>query len=580
MIDSCTSLAIATHSNPGVYALLLGSGVSRAANIPTGWEVVEDLIGKIAAASGEECGSDREAWYTERFGAEPTYSGVLKAVGKSTAERSGILKAYFEPTEEEQENGDKQPTKAHKAIARLVQRGYIRVILTTNFDRLMERALEAEGVSPTVISRPSDIEAASPLQHAKCTLIKLHGDYLDLTTKNTTVELSTYDRRLKKHLDRILDEYGLIICGWSADWDKALRDALYRCKSRRYTTWWTAHGTLTESAQQLTTFCQAEVIPIQTADEFFDNLDERVSALEQFDRVHPVSTKIAVALTKKYVAEDKYRIQLRDLLMKEIEKIVTEVCSDRYPTAGTFLTDLLVQRILAFDAASETACCILKEACFWDNEGRNADTYCRSIIRLANAAKSGKGNPCAVSLRMHCARLLLYAAGIASIASKNLSLTYRLFSGSALSDSPENVDLTLAFAREVDLWTPVFQSLPGMGKRPLPISDHYFAVLKPVFSDLLPDTVEYRNAFDTFEVIQSFYSADIVEQVVPGAYVFRTNKFSPFSRLVADVKEKKEQSDFLLAGFCRGEMGRFEKAHMLVHSDKWCTLRTERLGSK
>ena len=115
---------------------------------------------------------------------------------------------------------------------------------------------------------------------------------------------------------------------------------------------------------------------------------------------------------------------------------------------------------------------------------------------------------------------------------------------------------------------------------PLPISDHYFAVLKPIFSELLPDTVDYRNAFDTFEVIQSFYSADVVEQVVPGAYIFRTNKYSPFSRLVADVKEKKEQSDFLLAGFCRGEMGRFEKAHMLVHSDNWCTLRTGRLGSK
>ena len=449
MIDARTSLAMVMHANPGVYALLLGSGLSSSARIPTGWAVVEDLIGKIAVASGEDCEPDREAWYTGRFGVEPTYSGVLKAVGKSQAERSGLLRSYFEPTEEEQENGDKQPTKAHKAIARLVRRGTVRVILTTNFDRLMEHALAAEGVSPTIISKPSDIKGARPLQHEKCTLIKLHGDYLDLQTKNTPAELSSYDRLMNQLLDRILDEYGLIVSGWSADWDEALRNALYRCKSRRFTTWWTAHGNLTDSAKRLADFCKAEVIPIQTADEFFENLDERVSALDQFDHAHPISTKIAVALTKKYVAEDKYRIQLHDLLMNEVEKTISEVCSDRYPVAGSFLMDQLVQRIPAFDAATETACHVLREACFWDNEGRNSDTYCRSITRLANAAKVKEGNLCAVSPRMHCARLLLYAAGIASIASKNLSLTYRLFSGSALSDSPENVDLTSAFAREL-----------------------------------------------------------------------------------------------------------------------------------
>lgn len=34
------------------------------------------------------------------------------------------------------------PTVAHKAIANLVKHGFIKVIVTTNFDRLLERALE------------------------------------------------------------------------------------------------------------------------------------------------------------------------------------------------------------------------------------------------------------------------------------------------------------------------------------------------------------------------------------------------------------------------------------------------------
>ncbi len=41
MIEPIVSLAFSLHANKGVYALLLGSGVSRSAGIPTGWEVVK-----------------------------------------------------------------------------------------------------------------------------------------------------------------------------------------------------------------------------------------------------------------------------------------------------------------------------------------------------------------------------------------------------------------------------------------------------------------------------------------------------------------------------------------------------------
>lgn len=44
--------------------------------------------------------------------------------------------------------------------------------------------------------------------------------------KNTASELSQYDERITKLLDQIFDEYGLIICGWSAQWDHALRTAM------------------------------------------------------------------------------------------------------------------------------------------------------------------------------------------------------------------------------------------------------------------------------------------------------------------------------------------------------------------
>ena len=67
MIDPTVSLAFAMHSNPGAYAALIGSGVSAGASIPTGWQVVLDLISKLARVLSESPGDDLAGWYQERF---------------------------------------------------------------------------------------------------------------------------------------------------------------------------------------------------------------------------------------------------------------------------------------------------------------------------------------------------------------------------------------------------------------------------------------------------------------------------------------------------------------------------------
>lgn len=139
MIDPLVSLAFALYSNKGAYALLLGSGVSRSAGIPTGWEVVLDLLRKVAKLEGEDPEPDPEGWFTKKHGESPEYSKLLDLVAKTATERQRLLKRYFEPSEEERSQGLKRPTPAHRAIAELARDGYVRVILTTNFDRLLER---------------------------------------------------------------------------------------------------------------------------------------------------------------------------------------------------------------------------------------------------------------------------------------------------------------------------------------------------------------------------------------------------------------------------------------------------------
>lgn len=51
--DDITRIAFSLHENPGIYALLIGSGVSRSAGIPTGWEITRDLIRRVAINQGK-----------------------------------------------------------------------------------------------------------------------------------------------------------------------------------------------------------------------------------------------------------------------------------------------------------------------------------------------------------------------------------------------------------------------------------------------------------------------------------------------------------------------------------------------
>ncbi|MEU3964617.1 hypothetical protein AB0F42_33300 [Streptomyces buecherae] len=151
VLQPSMALALNMHASPGVYALLLGSGISIASGVKTGWGVVQDLVGKVAAVRSPgdaearaAAMADPEHWREANYGQPLGYSSLLAAVAPTPAARQALLAGYFESEDDED---DKGPTAAHRAIARLVKRGSVKGILTTNFDRLMERALQEAGIS-------------------------------------------------------------------------------------------------------------------------------------------------------------------------------------------------------------------------------------------------------------------------------------------------------------------------------------------------------------------------------------------------------------------------------------------------
>jgi hypothetical protein len=416
------------QSNKGAYALLLGSGVSRSSRIPTGWEIVLGLIRKVATLSGEQCEPDPAAWYAEKFGEQPDYGKLLDMVAKTPSERQQLLRPYFEPSADEQGQGVKMPTKAHRAIAKLAMAGYIRVIITTNFDRLMERALEEAGIAPTVLSAADHLEGAVPIAHMKCCVVKVHGDYLDTRIRNTPTELAGYDPRMDAFLARVFDEFGLVTCGWSAEWDTALRANIERAPSRRYSMFWASRGTPSHAAKDLIALRAGQTLPINDADTFFDDLQTKIESIEEFSKPHPLSKDIAVASAKRFLSEPQFRIRLSDL----VDGLATDLASTLRdgPFADTMANssvEAVTARIRHYDSLSSTLVAVATVIGRWGTS-ETAHALRRARERI-DAIKRQDGYTFWLAYQNYPTTLLTYAALLGASLGDNLVAMAPLFEG-------------------------------------------------------------------------------------------------------------------------------------------------------
>lgn len=556
-IEPIQSLAFSMQARPKLYALLLGSGVSKAAGIPTGWEVVLDLVRKLMVISGVEPVSNPHKWHRDNYGADPDYSELIEQVAPTSAERQQVLRQYWEANPADESDTSKRPTAAHRAIADLVRCGFVKVILTTNFDRLIEKSLRDAGVEPVVLSSSDDITGMMPLDHTDCCVVKLHGDYLDERIRNTADELSKYPAALNDLLDRILEEYGLVVCGWSGDWDVALSEAIRKAKSRRYTTYWAAYGPCGNEAIRIIQAREARVIRIESADTFFEDLSSLVRAIEDHARPHPLSVEAAVAQCEQFLARDEDRIRLANLVDSVGKEAFDGIAAP--PKARDFDGAALTDHFRRCEGVCSKLMATAVTASYWSRDAQ-IDVWTNTIQRFfLDIPSSGSGSNIAVSA--YPGILLIYALGIGAVTSGRL-------------ENIANV-LTVPTGRNVDVWTEqvvaqyfgdvmltvareerYFQSLEGMEKYMHPMNDWLFQSLRPYTTKIIPSDVRYERVFDRVEVLLALRCRKPRERHsdLPwfplGCFLYRRDSFNATIREIEEsLDEQGDDSDFVRLNF-------------------------------
>ena len=279
------------------------------------------------------------------------------------------------------------------------------------------------GRSRDAASGPSPARAgiaATPLAHARATIVKLHGDYADLDQRNTVDELSRYPEILNAYLGRIFDEYGLIISGWSADWDIALVQKLEEARSRRYPLFWSSYGPISESARRLIALQGAVSLPGLTAESLFSGLQSRLEALDRLSE-SPITADIAVQRLKRALPDPRRRIELFDLVDGEVQRLAADVT--RHPLGGVAFTDQLA----AYEQESATSARLLATGVFHGRE-EHAFLWLRSLRHLMSARRpfTGSFNSESEAMRHYPALLCLWAMGVSAILAEHEDLVARL----------------------------------------------------------------------------------------------------------------------------------------------------------
>lgn len=514
LVNRISTIALSMFSNKGAYAILCGAGISRSAGIKTGWHIEEDLIRKIAATQGVTDAKDWHEWYKEYYGKNASYSSLLADVVTTATERVQLMKQYFEATEEEKEDGLKQPTKAHESIAKLAKSGYIRVVVSPNFDRLFEMAFQKEGVKYQVVYHADDLNKITPLVHSGVTIVKLNGDYLDCRFRNTEEELDSYQPEMETFLMRIFEDFGIITTGWSAQWDKGLIEIIKKSRPSRYGSFFTYVGKLGDSLNDIADNRKGEKICIDSADCFFSDLYGQICALDNLSSSNNITKEIFVRRVKKFIST-RNDMELIQLLEEEAMRAQDQIL--QYSNYNFEVTPVLFNqyRDIHIEASDKLIASAI-EIVRWGKDEQLLSLI--EIIKRLAYKPFRNGEICQKNtsyLHLLAAKFLFNAIGIACVKFRRFGTLNHFFTAKTPAKGYFNIyqPVNMVYLIGYDHWgREILNGYMGQNYY-CPMSALLCNVLKPYFEDSFLCEDDYEETYymweQLFSLLFAFYGCDI-----------------------------------------------------------------------
>ena len=216
-IEHLVNLIITRNQEIPNFALLLGSGVSSNSGVKTAREMIDtwriQLYERSVSKMSFERWLRRQSWHKS----DDEYSLLFELIYDQPSQRRVHIEECVK---------NAHPSWGYVYLTNLMKKDYFDVVLTTNFDDLINEAcfLYSEELRPIVCAHDSAISGIR-VRSKRPKIIKLHGDFLYDNIKNTVRELETLEENMKRKIMQFALEYGLVVVGYSGR-DRSVMDVL------------------------------------------------------------------------------------------------------------------------------------------------------------------------------------------------------------------------------------------------------------------------------------------------------------------------------------------------------------------
>ena len=210
------------------FCFLIGAGASMSSGIPSGADLARKWIREIE----EDCGKDDFAKWKNKVGISEDNVGEFypqiyeKRFGHIPESGYDCIRHYME---------GKEPSLGYLILANIMVREKHNVVITTNFDNLLEDAIRTYTKEKPFIAGHEALADYVPKRSDRPIILKVHRD-LFFHPFSDREHTGTIQKAWEDILDRFLSDYFLIVLGYGGN-DGSLMDYFASLNNRKQIYW-------------------------------------------------------------------------------------------------------------------------------------------------------------------------------------------------------------------------------------------------------------------------------------------------------------------------------------------------------
>ncbi|PDP41515.1 tetratricopeptide repeat protein [Porphyromonas gingivalis] len=210
------------------FCFLIGAGASMSSGIPSGADLARKWIQEIE----EDCGKDDFAKWKNKVGISEDNVGEFypqiyeKRFGHIPESGYDCIRHYME---------GKEPSLGYLILANIMVREKHNVVITTNFDNLLEDAIRTYTKEKPFIAGHEALAGYVPKRSDRPIILKVHRD-LFFHPFSDREHTGTIQKAWEDILDRFLSDYFLIVLGYGGN-DESLMDYFTSLNNRKQIYW-------------------------------------------------------------------------------------------------------------------------------------------------------------------------------------------------------------------------------------------------------------------------------------------------------------------------------------------------------